>query len=301
MRYRALNPYLREKFGEKVYKISIRADVSCPNRDGSVGQEGCIYCNPASGLPKPLENNNPPIDDQIRDGMAYMRGRHNAHKFIAYFQQFSNTYAPTPKLKEWFSRAIQHPDVVGLAVSTRPDCISDDAISLLNNLNHETFLWTELGLQSANDEILRFLNRGHTVDDFIETTNKLTALDIPVCAHVILGLPHETDNELIQMAALLNELRIWGIKIHNLHILKNTPLQELYYNGKVELLSLDHYAKRAVFFLEHLHPDIVIHRFNSHAPEHATIAPKWSINKLATFNAIENELERQNTWQGNKL
>lgn len=298
-RYRALNPYLKEKFGERVYKVTLDINGTCPNRDGSKGHGGCIYCNPNGGLPLTFTKGQN-ITDQLARGIDYIRKRHKAGKFISYFQQHTNTYAPVTNLAEFFHQAIDHPDIVGLAVSTRPDCISNETLELLADLNKKTYLWVELGLQTASDNLLKFLNRGHTVRDFISCAEKLHRCNIEICTHIILGLPNETDEDIIKTIGLVNKLGVAGIKIHNLHVLKDTPLEKLYKQGSIELSSLDEYAKKTVFALERLDPDVLIHRFNSHAPRQLTIAPKWSINKLQVFNAVENELEKQDTWQGKK-
>jgi radical SAM protein (TIGR01212 family) len=188
--------------------------------------------------------------------------------------------------------------VVGLAISTRPDCLPDDVIGVLAEFNGRMFMWVELGLQSANDEMLRLLNRGHAVSDFCEACARLRSKDISVCAHVILGLPGETEKDIAATAKLLNDLRIEGVKIHNLHVIKGTRLEELYNDGVIRLPSIAEYAKKVVYLLERLRPEMLIHRFNSHAPRQYTVAPAWSVNKLATFNEVERELERQETRQG---
>lgn len=298
MRYNGINGVLKTHFGEKVYKISIDIPVNCPNRDGLFNQNGCIYCNPDSNLATTFSGRDIPISRQIDEGIQYIKGRHHAKKFIAYLQNYSNTYAPTEKLAKWYGEAIHHPDIVGLAVSTRPDCISSSALDLLTELNKKTFLWVELGLQSANDEMLIFLNRGHTVEQFIETVKRLHKRKIRVCAHVIIGLPNESYEDLDNIINLINGEKIGGIKIHNLHVLKNTFLEELFNDGKIKLIDLEEYTKRVIYVLERLDPKVVIHRFNSHSPKDLTVEPKWSINKLSTFNAVEAGLKKQDTFQG---
>lgn len=301
MRYNALNPFLKQKFGEKVYKITLHADVTCPNRDGTAGSGGCIYCNPSGSIPASFTGPQKGVRQQLEEGIDYIRKRHGANKFISYFQQHTNTYAPASRLAVWFSEAIDHPDIVGLAISTRPDCVSDEVTSLLSELNRNIFMWVELGLQSANDNTLKFLNRGHTVQDFMDAVGRLHEHNIAVCAHIILGLPGETDEDILNTTKLINVLKVEGVKIHNLHILKDTPLEKLHKEGKIKLLTLEEYAKKVVYALERLDPNILIHRFNSHAPRSLTVAPEWSINKMATFNAVEDELIRQDTRQGVNL
>lgn len=300
MRYRALNTYLKSVFGEKVFKVSIDMGAACPTRDGSKGSGGCIFCNPA-GMKAVSETETgalPPISRQLIEGIEYIKSRHKARKFISYFHQHTNTYGAIPQLSSSFAEALDHPDVVGLAISTRPDCIPEEAVDLLSFFNKKTFMWVELGLQTANDDILKFLGRGHTVVDFSDAVIRLHERGISVCAHIMIGLPGETDDDIIKTIRLINSLKVEGIKIHNLHVLKNTPLEKMYNDGKIRLLSLDEYAKKVVLALKHLDPKVLVHRFNSHSPRHLTVAPEWSVNKLATFNAVEAELERQDARQG---
>lgn len=297
MYYNSLNTFLKTTFGEKVYKITLDISATCPNRDGSLGSGGCIYCNPESSRPA-VGDKKKEIKDQILDGIKYLKKRHHTEKFISYFQQNTNTYDDVATLRKYFYEAIGHPDIVGLAISTRPDCIPSEILDLLSEINKKTYLWVELGLQSADDKRLTFLRRGHTVQQFIDAVRQLHEQDIAVCAHVILGLPGEENKDIQDIANLINELAVEGIKIHNLHVLKDTPLEKLYNDGKITLPSQDEYAKKVVYLLERLAPSVLIHRFNSHAPRNLTVAPSWSVNKLATFNAIEKELKRQGTWQG---
>lgn len=301
VRYNAINAYLKEKFGEKVYKVSLEINVTCPVRDGTKGREGCLFCHPKSIHPLSTKTPNLSVKEQLIEGIKYVRKRHGAKKFIAYFQNHSNTYGETERLTKEYTEAIQSPEVVGIAISTRPDCLSDSIIKSLSEINKEKFLWVELGLQTADNDTLKFLRREHTVQDFIDATEKLHREGIAVCAHVILGLPGEHEKSILQTISLINNLHVEGIKIHNLHILKGTAIENLYNEGKIDLISLDEYAKRVVFMLEHLDPKILIHRLNSHSTKELTVAPDWSINKLATFNAVENELKKRNTWQGKKF
>lgn len=298
-RYNAINAFLKSKFSQKVYKVTLDIGTTCPNRAGTAGLGGCIYCNPESGTS--LQTGKTGVKDQLFHGIEYIRKRHKAEKFIAYFQQHSNTYGNPERLEQFYHEATLHPDIVGIAISSRPDCISDKILDVLEELNSKTFMWVELGLQSADNDMLNFLNRGHTVEDFISAAKRLHERKIAVTAHVILGLPNETDEDIKDIARLINRHQIEGIKIHNLHVIKDTHLENLYRQGKIELISLDEYARRVVLLLENLNPDVLIHRFNSHAPRRYTIAPEWSINKIGTFNAVERELARQDTRQGNSL
>src|SRR3989338_1336496 len=296
-RYNSLNEFLKLKFGAKVYKVSLNGAFTCPNRDGSKGLGGCIYCNPESNLPLSLCNE--PIREQLFRDIDYIKKRHRGTtKFISYFQHYSNTYSKTQSLEKLYLDAISHPDIVGLAISTRPDCLTDETLKLLECLNQETFLWLGLGLQSAKDRTLKLLNRCHTAQDFLTAAEKAHKLHIMTCAHIILGLPGETKSDMLDTIKLLSDEKIGGVKIHNLHILKDTKLEELYNAGEVKMLSLHEYASLVADCLERLPKEVIIHRFNSHAPRDLTIAPEWSVNKLATLNAVHDELIKRDSWQG---
>jgi len=247
-------------------------------------------------------SNSNDIEANLKNGIEYVKKRHkNTGNFIVYFQKDSNTNKPADELRQIFFRAIDHPDIVGLSIATRPDCIDDFNIELLKDLSKQTMLIVEMGLQTANDQHLKQLNRGHTVLDFEKTAKKLLSNDIHVCAHVIIGLPDESEKEILNTATFLNRIRISGVKIHNLHILKSTVMEKWYNEGKIKLLDLNTYAKLTVDFIEHLNSSIIIHRVNGHAPKHITVAPEWSINKLAILNAVNKEFARRDTWQGKKL
>lgn len=297
-RYNKVNNALKKRFGCKVYKVTLESGCGCLGK--------CIFCS--QGAYDPLKKTlNKKIDrDSIQEmllgGINYVRRRHqNTAKFISYFQDGSNSTGPVEKLREIFYAAIDHPDVVGLAVSTRPDTVSDELLHLFEELSKKTMLTIELGLQSANERTLELINRGHTTKEFEETSRKLIERKIDVCAHIILGLPEERAEDMKNTALFLSKLKISGVKIHNLHVIKGTKLEDLYSAGKVTIPNIETYAGWAVDFIELLDPSIIIHRVNGHAPRKVTIAPKWSVNKLAVMNAVERELERRDTWQGKKL
>lgn len=322
-RYNSVNDWLKKKFGGKIYKVSLESGCPCPNMDGTVGVGGCIFCNteslrPATDLHLTRRETRDVrrelgcckdsdlgdrgsclnIPSQLAIGIAYMKSRHRAEKFIAYFQNRSNTHAPTEHLRQIFGEALSHPEVVGLSVSTRPDCIDENHAELFRALSASKFVWVELGLQSAHDATLKLINRGHSAADFTRAINILNAAKIPVCAHIILGLPNETPGMMIETARFLNAAGVWGVKIHNLHVLRGTVLENLYNEGKVEIPSLKTYANWVVDFLEELNPKIIIHRVNSHSPRNLTVAPEWSVNKLAIFNEVELQMRKRGTWQG---
>ncbi len=303
-RYNSINAWLRERFGERVYKVAIEAGLGCPNRDGSTGLEGCTFCHPEALRPSTSKGKSGPprpVSDQLHDGLEYLRARHGSALAISYLQNGSNTYAPVELLAPIYRTAIDHESVVGLAVSTRPDCIEKNHIELLGSISRQTLVWVEMGLQSAHDESLARIERGHSVSDFTETAAKLAEAGLPLCAHVILGLPGESRGMMLDTARYLNSIGVWGVKIHNLHVLKGTRLFEEYSRGDVEIPTLEEYAGLVVDFLEALSPSILIHRFNGHSPRSLTAAPKWSVNKLATLNAVHAELAARDSWQGKRF
>ncbi|MFH0800122.1 MAG: TIGR01212 family radical SAM protein [Pseudomonadota bacterium] len=284
-----------------MYKVSLESGLSCPNRDGTIGKSGCIFCNLESYNPAASPEGRPadaPIASQLDEGMRYIRRRHGAEKCIAYFQRGSNTHAPASSLTPLFAEALAHPAVSGLAVSTRPDCIGPDHVEMFEYLSRSKLLWVELGLQSAHDATLSRIGRGHTAAQFASACRALQDAGICVCAHVILGLPDETAGMMLDTARFLNETGVWGVKIHNLHVLRETRLEELYRSGEIALTPLEIYAGWVADFLEELSPNIVVHRVNGHSPRNLTVAPEWSVNKLAIFNEVEKELEKRDTRQG---
>jgi radical SAM protein (TIGR01212 family) len=238
------------------------------------------------------------VTEQLGKGAAAVRQRHKAEKFIAYFQSYTNTYASAARLEKLYREALDFPGVVGLSVSTRPDCIPEDVLSLLRDISRETYLWLEIGLESMSDRTLRWVNRGHGVRDFIETVERCKRAGLRICTHLILGFPTETRDEILQTPALLNRLGIDGIKLHNLHVIRNTVLEKYYLNGEFSLFSREEYVSLVVDFLERLDSEISIHRLTGETYRAITVAPEWSINKIGVHNAIQHELEQQDTWQG---
>lgn len=286
--YITLSEFLKGRFGEKVFKVSLDAGFTCPNRDGSKGTGGCIYCNSETLVP--LSYTGEDIKGQILSGMEKVRRRHNANKFIAYFQINSNTYAPIDYLKKVYREALL-PDIVGLAVSTRPDCVDYEVLDLLKELKKERFLWLELGLQTANDSTLLTINRGHNASEFKDAVERARLSGIDVCAHVIIGLPDETRDDMLATARFLRDSRVWGVKFHQLQVLKDTPLLKLYEEGKVKTLSLDEYASIVAESLTILPPSTVIHRLSGDAPLKYLVAPRWGANKFIVAEHIERLLK----------
>ncbi|HWP59232.1 MAG TPA: TIGR01212 family radical SAM protein [Candidatus Acidoferrales bacterium] len=296
-RYNSFNRVLREAFGCRVYKVSLRADFTCPNRDGRVATGGCIYCNNAGHTPLSYE---PALSirEQMERGIEAVRRRHRADKFIAYFQSYTNTYGPLTKLERLYREALALPDVVGLAVGTRPDCVPDDVLDLIAAIARDAYVWLELGLESTQERTLRWVNRGHGLAEFVDAVARSKRRGLRVCAHLILGFPGETREEILATPAFLNALEIDGVKLHNLHVIRNTVLERLYRAGGLPLLSRDEYVALVVDFLERLRPETIVHRLTGETYRELTVAPEWSINKMGLFNAIEKELAARDSWQG---
>jgi len=299
-RYRKVNTWLRETFGRKVYRMGLCGDFTCPNRDGTLDDGGCIFCNPASSEPLGY-GPGMPLREQLEKGVEYIRRRHGVDRFIAFFSDYTTTYADVGRLESMYREALSWPGVVGLAVSTRPDCLAPEVLDLLEAVARETFLWVELGIQSARDESLKLIRRCHSVEDSRRAIAELRARNLVVSGHVILGLPGESLDDMLATARFLAECDVHGAKIHNLHVVQDTELAEMYRRDEYETLELDGYVDLAVRFLEHLPPSVIIQRVSGEAPRRLTVAPEWSVNKLAVVNAVEHELARRDTWQGKEL
>ncbi|HBO84079.1 MAG: TIGR01212 family radical SAM protein [Deltaproteobacteria bacterium GWC2_42_11] len=298
-RYYALSDFLKQKFNCRVFKVSVNAGFTCPNRDGTKGTGGCIYCSQSSLISQGVAEG-AGIKEQIERGIEYAKKRHGAERFLAYFQINSNTYAEKDVLKRLYTEAIEHPLIAGVAVSTRPDCIDKGIIAVLSELSEKKFLWLELGLQSAKDSTLNLINRCHTVDVFTSAVELARDGCIPVCAHIILGLPGETRDDMLYTARFLANTDIWGIKLHNLHVHSGTKLEEMYRQGKVRLLDIEEYASIVVDFLEMISPETVIHRLCTDTSQRFLIAPSWSANKFMVIDRIHRIMEERDTQQGAK-
>ncbi len=299
MRYYSFNSFLKEKFGERVQKITLDAGLGCPNRDGTRGWGGCIYCDEygsGSGARKKFPN----LRSQALAGMEYLRKRYQAHKFIPYFQSFSNTYASLETLRSLYEQVVDIPDVVGLAVGTRPDCLSKEILELLSSYTPRLMVWLELGLQSVNNQTLRFINRGHTFEEFLEGYHLASHYPLLICLHVIIGLPGENRSNIINTAREVARLKPDGIKIHSLYVNKGTPLEKLYHEKKYTPLSQGEFVDLASLFLELIPPDTVIQRLTGDPRPQELIAPEWTLEKQKTIRLIQNKLKDRNSWQGEK-
>ncbi len=296
-RYNSYNRVLKDTFCARVYKIGLRMDFTCPNRDGTVAVGGCIYCNNASHTPQDYRPRTS-VTAQLERGAEALRKRHRAEKFIAYFQSYTNTYDSVSKLEHLFREALAFPGVVGLSVATRPDCVPDDVLDMLTELSRDTYFWLELGLESMQDRTLRWVNRGHGLREFIDAVIRCKSRGLRTCTHLILGFPGETREEILRTPLLLNQLGVDGVKLHNLHVIKHTVLEKFYAAGDFRLLTQEEYISCVVDFLELLAPEMIIHRLTGETYRAITVAPEWSINKIGLINAIDRELVRRDTWQG---
>ena len=297
-RYRDFNSYLRELFGERVQKISLDAGLGCPNRDGTISENGCIFCDGRGSGTGALTHQGISIADQIVKARSYFRKRYNARKFIAYFQSFSNTYAPLPKLKALYNQALTQKDMVGLSVATRPDCVDMDILKLLGSYQEDYLVWVEYGLQSAHDVTLTRINRGHDVACFERSVLMASECGLNICAHVIMGLPGENREMMLETARFVSGLPIQGIKIHLLYVVEGTNLAKLYKRGEIRCLEQEEYTDLVVDFLELLPPDMVIQRLTGDPEKSEIVAPSWASEKTRNLNLIRETLERRNTWQG---
>jgi len=295
-RYRALGPYLRERFGGPVRKIPLDAGFSCPNRDGTVAEGGCIYCNNEGfGTAKATL----PLARQLERGIV--RSRNGKTRFIAYFQSYTNTHGPVSHLRALYEEALAFPGVVGLAVGTRPDCLPRPVLDLLVELAAARPVWLELGLQSANDGTLAAINRGHTTTDFETAVAQCHEAGIEVVAHLIAGLPGEGREEMMESGRLLARLGVAGVKLHLLHVVRDTELERRYYRGEIPLLGPRQYVDITCDQLEILPPETVIHRLQANCPAELLVAPAWINRKNFIIKEIDRSLEARGSWQGKRF
>ena len=295
--YFSYRDYLKQLFPFRVYKIGLDAGFTCPNRDGAVAHGGCVYCENRSFSPNSKDAKRS-VSEQIVSGMEFYRRLFKAEKFIAYFQAYTNTYGPISLLDNLYKEALTFPDVVGLSIGTRPDCLPDEIIDLLSCYSKKTHLWVEIGLQSMHEDTLKWMNRGHSFDQFVDAITRVKLKGLRVCVHVILGFPGETHEMMMQTADILAGLNIDGLKIHHLYVAENTMLEKMYEKGGMNLLSLDEYIHTVCDFLERIPPNVAIQRLTGELTGDYLIAPKWGASKMVILTAIENEFARRNSFQG---
>ncbi|WP_303720632.1 TIGR01212 family radical SAM protein [Malonomonas rubra] len=298
--FRLYSTYLKQCFGGRVHKISIDAGFGCPNRDGGRDAHGCLFCDPGGSGAVGIERNEP-IPVQIERAKELMRRKYRAKYFIAYFQPFSNTFAPVEVLRDCYDQALAVDDVVGLAVGTRPDCLPTEVLDLLAEYHQQTYFWLEIGLQTVHDKTLNFLQRGHDYQCFLDAHQQAKERGIKVCVHLILGLPGETREDILATAEEMARLQVDGVKLHLLHVLEGTPLGDLYKQGQVSMFEMEDYVELVVDVIERLPPDTLIQRLTGDGPRHILLAPLWSMNKWEVLNAIDDELEKRGTRQGDKF
>ncbi len=301
IRYHRFRDDLQKKYGRRIYKISLDAGFGCPHRQGPDRRQGpgCIYCENAAFSPQARSGHpRPPLDEQIVRGIRFGEKRYGARGFFAYFQAYTNTYGPVEVLEERYNVIRRHPEVLGLAVGTRPDCTDEPVLDLLDSFAQDYEVWLELGLQSAHNRTLDRIRRGHSVEDFLDAVQRVSGRRIRICAHVILGLPGEPHGEMMQTARLLADLPIQGVKIHHCHVVRGTPLAESYLRGEYQPLEYTEYLRCVCDFLEALPWPITIQRLLGEAPRDLLLAPKWGKDKGRILAEIQAELERRGTRQG---
>lgn len=298
-RFHTWNYEMREQFGTKVFKVMLDAGFTCPNRDGSIAIGGCTFCSArGSGDFAGLRR------DDLVTQFNKIRDRQHLKwpeaKYIGYFQAYTNTYAPVDRLRECYEVILEQPGVVGLSIATRPDCLPDDVVEYLAELNERTYLWVEMGLQTVHDETSRLINRAHDTQCFLDGVDKLRKHGIRTCAHIIYGLPGETHEMMMDSARAVARMDVQGIKIHLLHLMRKTPMVKQYEAGLLRFLEQDEYIKLVVDSLEYLPPEMIVHRLTGDAPRDLLIGPMWSMKKWEVLNGIDAELKARNTWQGKK-
>ena len=297
-RYYSFNRYLKERFGTRVARIPVNLNLGCPNRDGRISTGGCIYCDhTGSGV----ADASLPIEEQVKVGIQRIGRRYKTEKFMVYFQAFSNTYAPPEKLKELYNRALIDERIVGIIIGTRPDLVCDEILKLIASYKEKYEVWIEYGLQSCHYQTLKLINRGHGPSSFINAVLKSKEKGIKVGCHVILGLPGEDKEDMMETARFISALPVDGIKIHLLHVLRGTALERMHREGKIKLFSMEEYVETVVEFLEHLREDIVVQRLTGEAPPDRLVAPLWCLRKAEVIQKIREKLKEKNTRQGTKL
>ena len=300
--YYSLDAYCKNTYGEKLYKIALNAGLSCPNRDGTLGTGGCIFCSAGGSGDFAIKTSDySSVTGQLAAGKALFPDKPTGQRYIAYFQAYTNTYGPLPYLRSIYEAALREPSVAGISIATRPDCIPEEVVTLLVNLKEEfpdKFVWIELGLQTIHEETARFIRRGYSLEIYDRCVMTLRQAGIPVITHVILGLPSETREHVLETISHINSLGIWGIKLQLLHILKETDLASLYMQGDYVPLTKEAYLDLVIDCLEQLDPHIVVHRVTGDGPKDLLLAPLWSLNKRDVLNSLHREMKHRNTYQG---
>ncbi len=298
--YRSLDYMLRERFGEKVYKVTLNGGMSCPNRDGTLGTRGCIFCS-EGGSGDFAADVSLSVTEQIESQIALLSAKRPIQKYIAYFQAYTNTYAPVEYLRKIFKEAMSHPGIVALSVGTRPDCLGEEVLDLLEELNRIKPVWIELGLQTIHEKTAQYIRRGYRLSCFDQAVENLRKRNIEVIVHTILGLPGESREEIFETMRYLNKKDIQGIKLQLLHVLKGTDLAYDYLAGRFHVYEREEYLALLIECLENLDPEIVIHRITGDGPKDLLIAPLWASRKREVLNLLHHQMKEQNSYQGKSL
>ena len=287
--YTSLNSYLRDTFGCKVYKIALNGGFTCPNRDGTKGDRGCIFCS-KGGSGEFAGDPSLSINEQIEQGKKLVQEKNKDGRYIAYFQAFTGTYAPVSRLRELYEEAISHPDIVAISIATRPDCLPEDVLELLDEMNRIKPVWVELGLQTIHEKTAEYIRRGYPLSEYDRAVAELKKRDITVITHVILGLPGETKENILETVSYVVKCGIDGIKLQLLHILEGTDLADAYRRGEVQVLGFEEYIQLVKECVRRIPPEIVIHRLTGDGDKKLLLAPEWSANKKMVINRLRQEL-----------
>lgn len=298
--YHSLDYMLKERFGEKVYKVTLNGGMSCPNRDGKIGTRGCIFCS-AGGSGDFAADAALSITEQIDSQIAILSQKRPIQKYIAYFQAYTNTYAPVAYLEKIFTEAISHPKVVALSIGTRPDCLDEEVVSLLSRLNQQKPVWVELGLQTIHESTARYIRRGYPLSCFEDALSRLRREDIEVIVHTILGLPGESHEDILATMDHLSRMDIQGIKLQLLHVLRGTDLAADYGSGLFRTYEKEEYLSLLIDCLAHLREDIVIHRITGDGPKDLLIAPLWASRKREVLNLLHHRMKEEQAFQGSSF
>lgn len=296
-RFHTWNTEMREQFGEKVFKVMLDAGFTCPNRDGSIAKGGCTFCS-TRGSGDYAGSRRDDLVTQFNKIRDRQHLKWPQAKYIGYFQAYTNTYAPVEVLREYYEAILEQPGVVGLSIATRPDCLPDDVIDYLAELNERTYLWVEMGLQTVHESTSQLINRAHDTQCYLDAVEKLRAHNIRVCTHIIYGLPQESHEMMLETGRVVAAMDVQGIKIHLLHLMRKTPMVKQYEAGLLRFLEKDEYVKLIVDTLEFLPPEMIVHRLTGDAPRELLIGPMWSLKKWEVLNSIDGELKQRDTWQG---
>ncbi len=298
-RYNTLNNYLKEEFGEKVMKLSLDGGFTCPNRDGSIGNKGCIFCG-EEGSGEFAGNREEPIGDQMNQQKKLLARKWKGNKYIAYFQNFTNTYGSVDRLRKLYFSALEEEGVVGLAIATRPDCIDEEIIELLKEVNKSTYLWIELGLQTINPQVAKLIRRGYDLELYDRAVNRLRDSGIRVVTHVIVGLPNESRSDILDTISYIGGTSTWGIKLHSLYIQKGTDLYDYYLKEPFPIMTREEYVSLIVDGLELIPKEMVVHRVTGDGKRSLLHKPEWSLDKLRVISMIDREFKLRDSYQGLK-